>query len=478
MPYSRISCEQDTKIWKVYVSSEIYTSIDAAFEGSASTPTIAVIGAGLAGSEAALQLAARGFQVVLYEQRPLKQTPAHHSGLAAELVCSNSLKSTKEDSAAGLLKRELSGMGSFLLAAARDSSVPAGGALSVDRKLFSEAVEQLLSASPNIRRETKEITSLDELPETCVIVAAGPLCSDALAADIAHHMHQDALAFFDASAPIVDTLTIDRSIAFSQSRYDREGESSDYLNCPFEKDEYENFIDELVAAKRVISKDFETNELFSACQPVEEIARKGRDALRFGTMKPVGLTDPRTGKRPFAAVQLRAENRHKTAYNLVGFQTNLRWGEQARIFRMIPGLEQADFLRYGVMHRNSFIDAPKVLDQTFALPNTRYRFAGQITGTEGYVEAIASGLIAALQTVAELTGQPAVELPITTSFGSLVAYATDPNTHNYQPMHVNFGLLPPLEIPIKNKGLRRSALAHRAKEDFDRWRSSHHELFF
>ena len=433
---------------------------------------VTVIGGGLAGSECALQLARRGVRVKLIEQRPERESPAHHTGWLAELVCSNSLKSTKEDSAAGQLKWELGLMGSELLECARLTSVPAGGALAVDRDEFSRCVTERVLSSDNIELVRARA---DSIPEGPCVIAAGPLCADALFEDIARRVGGDRLSFYDAAAPIVDADSIDRSVIFTQSRYGNQGEG-DYLNCPLNRDEYEAFIEALVSAERVCSKDFEQRDLFCACQPAEEVARTGSDSLRFGAMKPVGLVDPRTGKRPWAAVQLRAENSARTAYNLVGFQTNLTWGEQRRVFRMIPGLESAEFLRYGVMHRNSFVDAPHALDDTFAIPGTRVRLAGQITGTEGYVEAIASGLLAALNVYAELKGAPAVKLPSTGSLGSLVGYATSPETVDYQPMHVNFGLFPPLENAPRNKEARRLAYVERARADLTDYLSSRPEL--
>lgn len=433
---------------------------------------VTVIGGGLAGSECALQLARRGVRVKLIEQRPEQESPAHHTGWLAELVCSNSLKSTKEDSAAGQLKWELGLMGSELLECARLTSVPAGGALAVDRDEFSRCVTERVLSSDNIELVRARA---DSIPEGPCVIAAGPLCADALFEDIARRVGGDRLSFYDAAAPIVDADSIDRSVIFMQSRYGNQGEG-DYLNCPLNHEEYAAFIEALVSAERVCSKDFEQRDLFCACQPAEEVARTGRDSLRFGAMKPVGLVDPRTGKRPWAAVQLRAENSAHTAYNLVGFQTNLTWGEQRRVFRMIPGLESAEFLRYGVMHRNSFVDAPHALDDTFAIPGTRVRLAGQITGTEGYVEAIASGLLAALNVYAELKGAPAVKLPSTGSLGSLVSYATCPETVDYQPMHVNFGLFPPLENAPRNKGARRLAYVERARADLTDYLSSRPEL--
>ena len=425
--------------------------------------TVSVVGAGLAGSECALQLAMRGVRVRLFEQRPAHPSPAHHTDRFAELVCSNSLKSTKEDSAAGLLKHELDRMGSALLPIARTCSVPAGGALAVDRDAFSAAVTERVTADPLIEVVREEVTSVPEGP--CVI-AAGPLCSDALFEAVSAAVGGERMSFFDAAAPIVDAESIDRAVVFEQSRYGESG-TGDYLNCPMTREEYEAFMDALLSAERVIARDFEQADLFCACQPVEEVARTGRDSLRFGALKPVGLTDPRTGRRPWAAVQLRAETASRAAYNMVGFQTNLTWPEQRRVFRMVPGLEGAEFLRYGVMHRNSFVDAPHALDRTFAIPGTQVRLAGQITGTEGYVEAIASGLLGALNTYAALTGAPAVILPLTGALGSLAAYATDPATSGYQPMHVNFGLFPPLEEHIRNKAERRAAMVTRARADLD-----------
>lgn len=434
--------------------------------------SVTVVGGGLAGSECALQLARRGVAVRLYEQRPHGTAPAHHTERLAELVCSNSLKSLREESAAGLLKYELTQMGSALMEMTRASAVPAGGALAVNRDTFSTMVTEAVEAEPLIELVREEMTCIPSEP--CVI-AAGPLCSPALFSSLCERVGAQHLSFYDAAAPIVDAETIDRSVVFSQSRYE-EG-MGDYLNCPMDRSEYDAFYDALVGAKRVVSKDFEETDLFNACQPVEEVARKGHDTLRFGALKPVGLTDPRSGRRPWAVVQLRPENADCTAYNLVGFQTNLTWGEQARVFRMIPGLEQAEFFRYGVMHRNSFVDTPRVLDRSFAIPGTGVRLAGQITGTEGYVEAMASGLLAALNTYADLTGAPRVSLPNTTALGSLVAYATNPETDPYQPMHVNFGLVPPLEGRRMRKGERYAAYARRAKDDLAAYLQTRGDLF-
>lgn len=443
-------------------------------DGDMTVNMVTVVGGGLAGSECALQLARRGVRVRLFEMRPRVSSPAHHTANLAELVCSNSFKATRLDSAAGLLKEELRRMGSCLLSCAEKASVPAGGALAVDREQFSREVEQLVAQEEGIEVIREEVT---DIPEGRVVIAAGPLASPALSARLHDLVGGDSLAFFDAAAPIVDAATLDRDVLFSQSRYGEAGEG-DYLNAPLNREEYESFIDALVHAERVVLKDFEGGDLFQACQPAEEVARTGKDAIRFGAMKPVGLTDPRTGRRPWAAVQLRAENAERTAYNLVGFQTNLTFPEQRRVFRMIPGLENAEFFRYGVMHRNTFVDAPHVLDRTFAVPGTTVRLAGQITGTEGYMEAVASGLLAALNTWADLAEAPAVSLPRTGALGSLVAYATDPETAGYQPMHVNFGLVPPLE-DAKRRGKREryAAYADRALKDLDAHLQTRADLF-
>ena len=434
---------------------------------------VKVIGGGLAGCECALQLAKRGVEVVLYEQRPTHSSPAHHTDSFAELVCSNSLKSLRPDSAAGLLKRELEIMDSELLKFAKMASVPAGGALAVDREAFSGLVDKAIENSPYIQVVRQEVKALPQGP--CVI-AAGPLCSDDLFEALIEKVGSESCAFFDAAAPIVDATTLNRDIVFSQSRYEGQ-EEGDYLNCPMNKEQYEAFWAELVDAKRVIAREFEQKDLFCACQPAEEVARTGKDSLRFGAMKPVGLIDPRTGHRPWACVQLRAENAHKTAYNLVGFQTNLTWPEQKRVFRMIPGLEEAVFFRYGVMHRNSFLDSPRVLDKTFKIPDTQIRLAGQITGTEGYTEAIASGLLAALNTYADLNDLEPCILPLTGAFGSLVGYATSPETKPYQPLHVNFGIFEPLEDQTLRKRQRYEAYSVRSQKDLEEFVSTRCDLF-
>ncbi len=445
-----------------------------------------IIGGGLAGSEAALQLAADGFAVRLIEMRPFRTTGAHHGDKCAELVCSNSLKSTKEASAAGMLKAELELLGSHLLAFAHESSVPAGGALAVDREQFASLVTDAL-VQAGVARIEAEVVGIDpsgafiiedahhegpyilEDPAPFCIIATGPLTSPALAESLRALTGEDHLSFYDAAAPIVYADSLDYDVVFGQSRYE-EG-VGDYLNAPFNKEEYEAFAQELIDARCVIKKEFESSDLFQACQPIEEIARKGFDAPRFGPLKPVGLVDPRTQKRPWAVVQLRAEGRDKQCYNLVGFQTNLAFPEQERVFRMIPGLEHAQFARYGVMHRNTFINAPELLNchlelqsaASRALP-VRLYVAGQLSGTEGYVEAIASGLLASLNVRAAVRGIELDSLPRESAFGALIDYATDPETKDYQPMHVNFGILPPFEERIRNKQQRYEAYAQRGSE--------------
>lgn len=435
---------------------------------------VVVIGAGLAGSEAALQLASRGIRVRLFEMRPERGTAVHKTDDCAELVCSNSLKSRKPDSAAGMLKRELEVLGSYLYRFALDHEVAAGGALAVDRDAFSEAVTQAITSHELIEFQRKEVADIADECEgaAAVILASGPLTSDKLAESLAVVTGAKHMAFYDAAAPIVMADSLDYEKLFRQNRYeDAAEELGDYLNAAFEREEYDAFIEELVNAERVVAKDFETRDLFQACQPIEEIARKGHDAPRFGTLKPVGLTNPATGRRPWAALQLRAENAHGTAYNLVGFQTNLTFPEQRRVFRMIPGLENAEFARYGVMHRNTFINAPTLLDSQLQFSGAAASHfpvpvfvAGQLSGTEGYCEAIRSGLHAALSVSALILGVEVPKLPVECAFGALLAYATNPETTDYQPMHVNFGIMEPLEKKIRNKKERYEAYAQRGNE--------------
>lgn len=432
--------------------------------------SVAIVGAGLAGSEAALQLAKRGVSVDLYEMRPAVTTEVHKTSDCAELVCSNSLKSTKPESAAGMLKKELEVLDSALYQIAKKCSVPAGGALAVNRDSFSNFVTEQIKDNPFIELKREEVVDIFELSSLyeVVIAASGPLTSNHFAESLQEVIGSDYLAFFDAAAPIVMADSLDYKKLFRQSRYEDEG-LGDYLNAPFTKEEYKIFIEELLGAKRTIVHDFETKELFQACQPIEEIARKGVDAPRFGPLKPVGLKDPVTGKRPWAALQLRAENCEGTAYNLVGFQTNLTFPEQKRVFRLIPGLEEAEFARFGVMHRNTFIDAPQSLDKALRVKagkkldqvDSLLFIAGQLGGTEGYCEAIRSGLHCAIGAYAALKGIEAPDLPAETAFGALLTYATDEETCKYQPMHVNFGLMKPLSSPVKNRAERYKAFADR-----------------
>ena len=414
---------------------------------------IDVVGGGLAGSEAAYQLLKSGVEVVMYELRGAGNTPCHKTDNLAELVCSNSLKSEAEDTASGLLKAELDLLDCILLRCARECRVPAGGALAVDREKFSEKVQESLSSFENFRLVRKEVTSLDfEYP---TVIASGPLTSDALANAIADRIGADYLGFYDAVAPIVDAESVDMESAFFATRYDK-GDPTDYLNCPLNKEEYEAFVKELVNAKVATLHEFDKREIFEACMPVEVMAKRGDDTLRYGPMRPVGIRD-KEGKRPYAVVQLRKENAYGTAYNLVGFQTNLTFGEQKRVFGMIPALKNAEFLRYGVMHRNTFLCAPRLLTAGFLLKEDgKTAFAGQMTGVEGYVESIASGLIAALNIYAEATGEEEIVFPATTICGQLQRHVSTDN-ENYQPMNANFGILPPACEKIRDKKMSTAA---------------------
>lgn len=417
-----------------------------------------VIGAGLAGVEAAWQIAERGYEVTIYEQKPLKKSPAHKSNNFAELVCSNSLKASRIDSAAGLLKEEMARLGSLTVPVARECAVPAGGALAVDRDIFSEKVTEKILNHKNITVKNMEVEEIVTDSDTVTIVATGPLTEGKMSEAI-KALCGDYLSFYDAAAPIVTADSVDMNIAFGASRYDRGGDD-DYINCPFNKEEYENFISELVNAEGAVLHDF---DVYEGCMPIEKLAKRGLDAPRFGPMKPVGLTNPNTGHRPWAAVQLRRENEKGTMFNLVGFQTNLKFGEQKRVFSMIPGLENAEFVRYGVMHRNSFLDSPRVLNKDFSLRNNKnIFFAGQITGVEGYMESAASGIIAGINAVRLAEGKDSIELSEVTMIGALSSYISDETVKNFQPMGANFGVLPPIEPKIRDKRERYAALAERA----------------
>lgn len=417
-----------------------------------------VIGAGLAGVEAAWQIANAGHSVTLYEMKPLKHSPAHKTDLFAELVCSNSLKASRIESAAGLLKEEMARLGSLTVPVARECAVPAGGALAVDREQFSKTITEKILDHPKINVVNEVVSALSADNENITIVATGPLTDEALAEEI-EKICPGRLSFYDAAAPIVTADSIDTDKVFGASRYDRGGES-DYLNCPFNREEYERFIEELVNAEGAVTHDF---DVYEGCMPIEKLAKRGLDAPRFGPMKPVGLVDPSTGHRPWACVQLRRENSAGTMFNLVGFQTNLKFSEQKRVFRMIPGLQNAEFVRYGVMHRNSFLDSPRLLNSDFSLRSNPYLyFAGQITGVEGYMESAASGIMAGINAVRRADGKEPLTLEDKTMIGALSDYISDESVKNFQPMGANFGILPPIEPKIRDKKERYAALAKRA----------------
>jgi len=434
---------------------------------------VTIIGGGLAGTEAAWQLAERGFRVTLFEMRPVRTTDAHQTDRLAELVCSNSLKSDQHPSASWLLKQELRRLDSLLLRAAEVARVPGGQALTVDRVTFAEEVTRAIETHPRIEIRHEEITEVD--PSQPTIIATGPLTSNALAASLSRFTGSDRLFFYDSISPIVDADTIDRSIAFAASRYDKSLDGTgDYLNCPFNKPEYEHFIDELMAAHAVDSHVPNDVPYFESCLPIEEIARRGRDTLRFGPMKPMGLTDPRTGRRPYAAVQLRQENLRADSYNLVGFQNHLKFGEQKRIMRLIPGLENAEFLRYGQIHRNTYINAPALLDGTLRLrAHPHVFFAGQISGVEGYVESIATGLVAGVNLAAQLAGEQLRPLPRETALGSLCHYISHADPRKYQPANIAFDLFPPLEPALKDRKERQTEICRLALEKLDEHMSVH-----
>lgn len=431
---------------------------------------IRIIGAGLAGSEAAWQLARRGLEVELCEMRPIRSTPAHQTAAFAELVCSNSLKSDTENTAPWLLKEEMRRAGSLLMEIARQCAVPAGHALAVDRNAFSAAVTEAISRQPLIRLRREEVTRIDE-NRGITIIATGPLTSDALSSEIARLTGGAHLFFYDSISPIVEAGSIDMTRVYKAARYDKG--TPDYINCPMTSEEYARFCDALLAAESVEARDWERLNYFEACLPIEEIARRGRDTLRFGPMKPVGLRDPRTGQQPHAVVQLRQENLRADSYNLVGFQNHLKFGEQARVLRLIPGLENARFLRFGQIHRNTYINAPTLLDECLRLkskPNVF--FAGQICGVEGYVESIAAGLMAGMHAAALAAGSEPAAAPRTTAMGSLVYYVTHAAAKNFQPANITFDLLPPLEPNVRDRAQRHRLQCARALREFDAWLSA------
>ena len=419
---------------------------------------VKVIGAGLAGCEAAWQLAQRGISVELYEMKPKKMSPAHHSADFAELVCSNSFRGDRLENAVGLLKEELRRCGSLIMQCAGTTRVEAGGCLAVDRGGFAALVTEKIRNHPNITVIDEEIT---QVPEGPVIIATGPLTSDAMSEAIGTYFGQDYLHFFDAAAPLVTAESIDMTKAWWQSRYDRG--NADYVNCAMDKDQYEAFIKELVSAEEAEVHGFEDKNVFEGCMPVEVMARRGFDTLRYGPLKPVGLTDPSTGKEPYAVVQLRQDNAEGSVFNLVGFQTHLKFGEQKRVFSMIPALANAEFVRYGVMHRNTFLQSPKLLDRYYAdRRDPRVAFAGQMTGVEGYVESTASGYLAAVAMAAKIQGREMPQFPKTTAIGALGYYISDESVVNFQPMNINFSIIAPLEQRIRKKAEKNLAIANRS----------------
>ena len=422
------------------------------------------IGAGLAGSEAAWQLAQRGIEVELYEMKPHKMSPAHHSPNFAELVCSNSLRGDRLENAVGLLKEELRRCGSLILQCAEATRVEAGGALAVDREGFAAMVTEKIRSHPNITVIDGEVT---EVPEGPVVIATGPLTSDAMSEAIGKYFGEtDYLHFFDAAAPLVTAESIDMNEAWWQSRYDRG--TPDYINCAMDKEQYEAFMKELVSAEEAEVHGFEDKNVFEGCMPVEVMARRGFETLRYGPLKPVGLTDPKTGKEPYAVVQLRQDNAAKSVFNLVGFQTHLKFGEQKRVFSMIPALKNAEFVRYGVMHQNTFLQSPRLLDKYYAdRRNPLVAFAGQMTGVEGYVESTASGYLAAVAMAAKVQGRELPDFPRTTAIGALGLYISDSSIENFQPMNVNFSIIQPLEKRIRKKAEKNLAIANRSLEVID-----------
>jgi methylenetetrahydrofolate--tRNA-(uracil-5-)-methyltransferase len=430
------------------------------------TALVRVIGAGLAGSEAAWQCARRGVSVELWEMRPARSTPAHQTADFAELVCSNSLKSDSLNTAPWLLKEEMRRAGSLLLEIARACAVPAGHALAVDRATFAARVTAALSQEPSITIRREEFTQIN--PDQITIIATGPLTSDALSQEIARLSGSDHLYFFDSISPIVEADSIDMSKVYLAARYDKG--SADYINCPMSKEEYDRFCDALISGQSVGERDWEKLNYFEGCLPIEEIARRGRDTLRFGPMKPVGLKDPRTGRIPYAVVQLRQENLRADSYNLVGFQNHLKFGDQARVLRLIPGLEQARFLRYGQIHRNTYINAPTLLSESLQMKKyPAFIFAGQICGVEGYVESIATGLMAGIHAATLASGAEAEPPPRPSAFGSLVHYVTHAEARNFQPANITFDLLPPLERKVRDRQERHRLQCELALQQFDAW---------
>jgi len=424
---------------------------------------VKVIGAGLAGSEAAWQLAKRGVKVKLYEMKPEKRTPAHVSDGFAELVCSNSLRSDELTNAVGLLKEEMRRLDSLIMRAADLNKVPAGGALAVDRASFSKYVTDVLSSHPNVEIIKGEVT---EIPEGRVIIASGPLTSDSLADRIADLAGGNGLNFYDAVAPIVTLESVDMESAWFASRYDKG--TADYVNCPMTREEYDSFVKELASAEEAELHGFDDGGVFEGCMPVEVMARRGLDTLRYGPLKPVGLKDPKTGREPYAVVQLRMDNSEGTLYNMVGFQTHLKFPEQRRVFKMIPALKNAEFVRYGVMHRNTYLDSPRLLDDLYRLKSEpRISFAGQMTGVEGYVESAASGLLAGLAAAREALGLDAVDFPRETAIGALGKYVSDEGIYDFQPMNINFGIITPLDYRVRGKRNKNAAISERSLKIID-----------
>ena len=429
--------------------------------------SIKIIGGGLAGSECAYQLAKRGHDVTIVEMRPIVNTAVHKTGNFAELVCSNSLKSTDVNTSQGLLKKELEMLDCMILGVASQCSVPAGGALAVDREKFSTKVQEVINSFDNVQVIREECKQVIDDNYDFVVVASGPLTSDALAENVMKMTGSESLYFYDAVAPIVTSESIDKYNAFFAGRYNKGGD--DYLNCPMNREEYYEFVRELVSADTVILKDFEKKDVFNACMPVEVMAKRGEESLRFGPLRPVGIYDPKTNVRPYAVVQLRKEDNYDQLYNLVGFQTNLKFGEQERVFKMIPALKNAEFVRYGVMHRNTFINAPRLLNGDFSLKSHKnVYFAGQISGVEGYLESTMSGLISALSIDSIVNGKEFLLPPKTTAIGSLIAYITT-ETKNFQPMHVSYSLIPELEEHVRDKKLRKAKYSERALVDMQKY---------